>query len=235
MAFESLRDQQIERLLLMPKRVTNPSARNVTDANHDKRDYLFESADGAGTPMKIVKCVPPDAPRLFFRALNLEDIGHLQVIFSDPLAMRHYPATKSIAETREWIERSMTSYERHGHGLWAVCLRETGEFLGQCGLIHQELRANPDKEIGYSFQRRFWGRGYATEAARAVKEAALTIFGFPYVVSFIAPDNEPSIKVARRIGMELEEILPPEANKWNRTVHVYSQTIRDPNLAASGL
>ena len=123
----------------------------------------------------------------------------------------------------------MASYTRHGHGVWAVCLRETGEFLGQCGLIRQELRAEPDKKIGYSFQRRFWGRGYATEAARAVKQAALTIFGFLYVVSFIALDNEPSIKVARRIGMEPEEILPPEANKWNRLVHVYSQMLKDPN------
>jgi RimJ/RimL family protein N-acetyltransferase len=170
-----------------------------------------------------MKSVPPDTQRLCFRALNLEDMGPLQVIFSDPVAMRHYPALKSVAETREWIERSMASYARHGHGLWAVCLRETGEFLGQCGLIHQELRAKPDKEIGYSFQRRFWGRGYACEAARAVKEAALPLFGFPYVVSFIGPANEPSIKVARRIGLELEEILPLEANKWNCTVHVYSQ------------
>ena len=169
--------------------------------------------------------LPPETERLCFRALNLEDIGHLQVIFSDAVAMRHYPATKSSAETREWIERSMASYARHGHGLWAVCRRETGEFLGQCGLIHQELRAKPDKEIGYSFQRRFWGHGYATEAARAVKEAAWALFGFPYVVSFIAPANEPSIKVARRIGMELEEILPPEANKWNCTVHVYAQRL----------
>jgi RimJ/RimL family protein N-acetyltransferase len=167
--------------------------------------------------------LPPHTQRLSFRPLNLEDIGHLQVIFSDPIAMRHYPATKSIAETREWIERSMASYARHGHGLWAVCLRQTGEFIGQCGLLHQELRAKPDKEIGYSFQRRFWGRGYATEAARAVKEAALPLFGFSYVVSFISPDNEPSIKVARRIGMALEETLTPESNKWNRTVQVYSK------------
>jgi RimJ/RimL family protein N-acetyltransferase len=85
--------------------------------------------------------------------------------------------------------------------------------------------ANLTKKLVISFQPRFWGCGYATEAARAVKAAAWPIFGFPYVVSFIGPDNEPSIKVARRIGMELEEILPPEANKWKRTVHVYSQRL----------
>ena len=167
--------------------------------------------------------LPPDTERLSFRQLNLEDIGNLQVIFSDPVAMRHYPALKSIAETREWIERSVASYARYGHGLWAVSLRGTGEFIGQCGLLHQELRAKPDKEIGYLFHRRFWSKGYATETARAVKEAAAQLFGFPYVVSFIAPENEPSIKVARRIGLELEEILPPEDNKWKRTVCVYAQ------------
>ena len=93
------------------------------------------------------------------------------------------------------------------------------------GLV-QLARAKPDKEIGYSFQRRFWGRGFATEAARAVKDAALPLFGFPYIVSFIGPENEPSIKVACRIGMELEEILPPGANKWDRTIQVYSQKLK---------
>jgi len=173
--------------------------------------------------------LPPDTQRLCFRQLNLEDIENLQVIFNDPVARRHFPGLKSIAETRESIESTMASYARHGHGFWAVSLRETGEFIGQCGILHQEIRAKPDKEIAYSLQRRFWGRGYATEAARAVKEAAGPLFGFPYVVSFIAADNEPSIKVARRIGMEPEEILPPEANKWNRLVHVYSQMLKDPN------
>jgi RimJ/RimL family protein N-acetyltransferase len=189
------------------------------------KPFLFSLACfPAATKIWIVAMtlVPPDTERLSFRQLNLEDIGNLQVIFSDPVAMRHYPALKSIAETREWIERSMASYARHGHGFWAVSLRETGEFIGQCGLLHQELRAKPDKEIGYSFQRRFWSQGYASEAARAVKEAAARLFGFPYVVSFIAPENEPSVKVAQRIGLELEEILPPEGNKWNRTVCVYS-------------
>jgi hypothetical protein len=47
MAFESLTDERIEQLLRMPKRITNPTARNVTDANHDKREYLVESEDGA--------------------------------------------------------------------------------------------------------------------------------------------------------------------------------------------
>jgi len=170
--------------------------------------------------------LPPDTERLSFRQLNLEDIGNLQVIFNDPVARRHFPGLKNVAETRETIERCMASYAQYGHGFWAVSLRETGEFIGQCGLLHQELRAKPDKEIAYSFQRRFWGRGYATEAARAVKEAAAQLFSCPYVVSFIAPENEPSIKVARRIGLELEEILPPEANKWNRTVCVYSQKLK---------
>jgi [ribosomal protein S5]-alanine N-acetyltransferase len=163
--------------------------------------------------------LPPDTQRLRFRPLTLEDVGHLQVIFSDPVAMRHWPALKSVAETREGIERCLASYARHGHGFWAVCLRETGEFVGRCGLLHQEIRAQPDKEIAYAFQLRFWGRGYATEAAKAVKEAVWQLFGFHYVVSFIGPENEPSIKVARRIGLELEEILPAEANKWNRAVH----------------
>jgi RimJ/RimL family protein N-acetyltransferase len=144
------------------------------------------------------------------------------MIFTDPVAMQHWTGLKSIAETRASIEICLASYARHGHGFWAVCLRETGEFIGRCGILHQEIRAKCDKEIAYALQRRYWGQGYATEAARAVKDAAFQIFGFPHVVSFISPENERSIKVARRVGLELEEVLPPETNKWNRTVHVYA-------------
>jgi RimJ/RimL family protein N-acetyltransferase len=62
---------------------------------------------------------------------------------------------------------------------------------------------------------------YSAEGAKR-RPDDFHLFGFSFVVSFIAPDNERSIKVAHRIGMELEEILQPEANKWNRTVHVYA-------------
>jgi len=168
--------------------------------------------------------LPENTSRLAFRQLTLNDVDNLQTIFSDPIAMEYYPATKSMEETKAWINWCIESYSKHGHGLWAVSLKESGIFIGQCGIIHHTFRGTPDKEIVYLFQRQHWHKGYATEAAMACKEHAFKTMHFAKVVSFIDPANEPSSNVAKRIGMQLEGISRPEQNRWKKILHVYSAT-----------
>lgn len=69
----------------------------------------------------------------------------------------------------DWIDWTLGNYERHGTGLWIVENKGTGEFLGQCGIVPQEVEGVSEMEIGYLFARRAWGNGYATEAAAACK------------------------------------------------------------------
>jgi [ribosomal protein S5]-alanine N-acetyltransferase len=122
--------------------------------------------------MPGMPCPPPTA-RLSFRELTDADVDNLQLIFADPIAMRHYPSTKDIAETQQWIDWSRQNYQRCGHGLWAVHLRSTDEFISQCGLIPQNIRDQQEIEIGYLFRGSHWGHGFATEAAAACRD-----FGF---------------------------------------------------------
>ena len=135
--------------------------------------------------------------------------------------MEFYPATKNIEETHHWIRRCIVNYEKFGHCFWAVLLRDTREFIGQCGILYQNMRHRPEHEIGYMFQRPFWGHGYATEAAAACRDWAFTHFRYEYVVSYIDPRNTRSLAVAKRIGMTLEQSLAAADNDWQKPLDVY--------------
>lgn len=165
---------------------------------------------------------PPSTSRLSFRELTSEDIDNLQLIFADPVAMEHYPSTKSVAETQQWIDWCRRNYETRGHGLWAVCLQGTDKFIGQCGLVPQNIRNQDEIEIGYLFCRSHWGHGYATEAAVACREYGFSELAATKLVSFINPANEPSKRVAVRIGMTLERVLSASENRWQKEVCVYA-------------
>lgn len=104
--------------------------------------------------------------RLTLRNMTKKDVCNLLEIFSDPIAMEYYPSTKDEKQTIEWIAKMLNNYAKHGTGLWIVEHKETGEFLGQCGIVPQEVEGVREMELGYSFARRVWGNGYATEAAK---------------------------------------------------------------------
>ncbi len=158
--------------------------------------------------------------RLDFRELVPPDVINLQKIFSDPVAMKFYPSTKSEAETLEWIEWNMQSYQENGFGLWALIDKNTGEFVGQSGLIHQQDVDGADEtEIAYLLERKYWGNGFATEAASRIRDLAFSRFDCERVISLIDPKNIPSIRVAGRIGMVLEK----NVQRWGKTVDVYFQ------------
>lgn len=94
-----------------------------------------------------------ETDRLTLRRLTTYDIDALMDIFSDPEAMRYYPSTKSRKEAESWVRWVQKSYEENGYGLWAATLKATDEFVGQCGLVAQEVEGKREVEIGYLFLR----------------------------------------------------------------------------------
>lgn len=159
--------------------------------------------------------------RLILRRMTKDDTKNLMEIFSDPVAMRYYPSTKGEGETLEWIEWTKKNYDQYGVGLWIVEDKVTGEFLGQCGIVPQEVDGVIEMEIGYLFVRRVWGNGYATEAALACKNYGFEQLKLNRMVSLPDINNIPSTKVAERIGMQVKKTI----NKWGKKVFVYSVTI----------
>ena len=144
----------------------------------------------------------PQTERLALREMTEADLPALRRILQDPAVMTAYEGPFSEAETRAWLEKQRRRYEETGCGLWAVTLRGTGEMIGQCGLTRQDIgAAEPVWEVGYLFQRAFWHRGYATEAARACRDWAFSALRLPRLYSIIRDNNLPSQAVARRNGM----------------------------------
>lgn len=156
--------------------------------------------------------------RLALRKMRKDDVNHLLEIFSDPVAMKYYPSTKDEQAANEWIDWTLNNYEKFGVGLWIVEEKGTGEFLGQCGIVPQEIEGTIEMEIGYLFVRHKWGKGYATEAALACKNYGFDQLELLKLISLADINNKPSIKVAERIGM----VLDKKIYKWGKEVFVYS-------------
>ena len=102
--------------------------------------------------------------------------------------------------------------------MWAAVERETGNFVGQVGLVEQRVDGESETEIGYLLLRRYWGRGFATEAALAARDHGFGTLGRERLISLIDPRNEPSMRVAERIGMRRER----SAEMFDKTVDVYA-------------
>ena len=163
--------------------------------------------------------------RLVLRKMNRDDMESLLKIFADHEAMKYYPSTKNEKQTIDWIEWTINNYAKHGVGLWVVEDRVSGEFLGQCGIVPQEIDGIVEMEIGYLFVRRFWGNGYATEAALACKNYGFEQMRLRKMVSLIDISNLPSTNVAEKMGMKVEKTI----HKWGKDVFVYSVSNQQEN------
>lgn len=152
------------------------------------------------------------------RAMTESDAGNLLKIFEDAEAMKYYSSTKSAQDTRCWIQWMKQHYQTYGISMWIAEDKKKGEFLGQCGMVLQKVDGKVDPELGYLFLRSRWGKGYASEAAKACLDYGLHTLKFQKITSLIDPDNYPSIKVAERIGMKKEK----QVNKWDKSLFFYS-------------
>ncbi len=159
-----------------------------------------------------------ETPRLFLRRLEWSDQDALQSILSDSDIMRFKGGAKRAGAASRAIKLAKVDYGNHGYGFWAIANSHSEAFVGVCGLLNQEVDNEHEVEIAYTLLKTYWGRGYATEAARAVKHYAFTAFGFKRLISLIHPENKPSIAVATRIGMTHER-----DTQWNGTLtRIYS-------------
>jgi [ribosomal protein S5]-alanine N-acetyltransferase len=124
----------------------------------------------------------------------------MQAVFGDPDVMRFSGGgARSPAGTLERVRGLIEHQERHGFSKWGVEERGLGRLVGDCGI--QLLEGGPDVELGFHLRRSAWGRGYATEAARACLDSAFTGLGLAQVVAIVAPGNAASVRVLEKIGM----------------------------------
>ena len=96
----------------------------------------------------------------------------------------------------------MDNYKKYGFGLWAVVLKETGEFIGDCGITMQNIDGEMLPEIGYHICKDYWRQGYAKEAASAVREWLFRNTQFDAVYSYMTHTNVASYSTSASVGMQ---------------------------------
>ena len=150
-----------------------------------------------------------ETPRLVLRHQVLADLDDLWALYQNPNLTRYIPdAPRSREEAQEELEWHMHGHPHHPElGLWATIHKETGKFIGRCGLLPWAIEEQYDVEVAYTLAQDFWGQGLATEAAHAILRYGFETLNLSRLICLIDPENIASQKVAEKIGM-----------KWERTV-----------------
>lgn len=135
----------------------------------------------------------------------MQDRDALMDVFGDAEVMRFGDGVQTRGWVQEWLRRCIESYRRRDFGPYAVVEKGSGNLIGYCGLFYfPDVNRQPEIEIGYRLARSAWGKGYATEAARAVQEYAFNTLNIKRLIAIIDPSNVASIHVAEKIGMQYE-------------------------------
>ena len=155
--------------------------------------------NGVGVNTDVVA----ETERLRLRRLTAEDAGFVLELLNEPAFVRFIGdrEVRTLEEARAYtVDVFAASYHLLGFGLYCVEVKSTGESAGLCGLVKRE--ALRDVDVGFAFLERFWGLGYASEAAAAVLEHARHELRLTRVVGVTAPDNDSSMAVLRKIGLK---------------------------------
>ncbi|MEO6048647.1 MAG: GNAT family N-acetyltransferase [Candidatus Kapaibacterium sp.] len=164
-----------------------------------------------------------ETERIILRPYTPDDINDFHAIVSDPVTMEFYPAPFSREKSIAWIERSIASYAKHGFGRWPIIEKASGGIIGDCGIIHSTLDGREVIDLGYIFSHHVHGKGYATEAATAVRDHALETLNIPVIHANMARDHHASSRVAEKIGMtRIGEFL----NERNRNFPTFIYELR---------
>jgi len=182
-------------------------------------EMMTGSVAKQGNTMSDGKCQITETKRLILRELEQGDSKAIFELFNEPEVMKYFSNTpRSIEEAHERIQREINRYIEHGFGLWATVLKGTGKVIGQCGLLAQIVDEVKETEIGYTLARKYRGQGFATEAAKAIKNYGFNKLKFNRLISIIEPKNIASQKVALRTGLAFEK-----TTTWmNKQVKIYS-------------
>ena len=150
-----------------------------------------------------------ETSRLLLRRQTLEDLDALWALYSNPEITRFIPdAPRSYQEAKEELEWFMNGHPRYPElGLWATIHKETGKFIGRCGLLPWTIDGQPEVEVAYTLAQDYWGRGLATEAAQGILAYGFDQLQLSRLICLIDPDNAASQRVAQKIGMTLERMV----------------------------
>ena len=146
-----------------------------------------------------------ETQRLLLRHFTLADISDMDKINSCPQVMQFFPTVYTFDDqTCQAIQAVIKRYRHNEHAIHACLLKDTQQRIGSVGITYQDFKAffTPCYEIGWRLHHRFWGKGYAVEAARAIIEDAFTYKGLEEMVSYAPAQHNRSIRVMKKLGFQ---------------------------------
>jgi [ribosomal protein S5]-alanine N-acetyltransferase len=143
--------------------------------------------------------------RLVLRPYSTGDFDALKNILHEPEILRYFPTQTPWPDDkiRNYISYQLNHWLDRGYGHWAVVWRETGQVIGWNGL--EFLFDTNETEVGYLMSREFWGRGLATESARAAVDFGLNTIGLKQIIGLTHPDNIASQRVLEKCGLSFTQ------------------------------
>lgn len=157
-----------------------------------------------------------ETTRLRLRGWQETDLIPFIEMNKDEDVMRYFPKTLSADETLAFYQTIQAEFDEYGYGLYAVEEKETRDFIGFIGFHHATFDASftPCIEIGWRLKKEAWGKGYATEGAKACLQHGFEKLGFTDIYSFTAIINTPSIQVMKKIDMkQVQTFNHPKVNE----------------------
>ena len=147
-----------------------------------------------------------ETPRLLLRHLVLRDLEDLFAFYSDPEVVKYIPdAPHTYEETKEELEWFMNGHPKFpALGLWATIYKETGQFIGRCGLLPWTIDGQQEVEVAFAFSKAYWRKGLGSEVAQALAHYAFEQLHLSRLICVIDHDNQGSIAVATKIGIRFE-------------------------------
>ncbi len=159
-----------------------------------------------------------ETERLRIREIIDLDIDNLYNLLSDSELMKYCSGSLNYKQTQKWLESIKKYYKKIGYDYWAVIDKETGEFIGQLGVIQQEVDDEWLDCIAFMICKDKWGKGYATEGARGCIKYGLEVLKLKKIYATVEEGNTASKTVLKKIGMNYKR----EAICFNKKVDLYS-------------
>ncbi len=163
--------------------------------------------------------------RLVLRWMNFDDSAFILELLNEPSFLQYIgdKGARTIEDARVYITNGpMASYASFGFGLYLVELKADGTPIGMCGLLKRD--SLPDVDLGYALSPKYWGKGYAVEAAAATLLHGNKDFGLTRIVAITTPDNHSSIKVLERIGFKFEKLV--RLTEGSEEVTLFAHTVQ---------
>ena len=145
--------------------------------------------------------------RLILRHQIVADLDALWALYCNPEITKYIPdAPRNYQEAREELEWFLNGHPKYPElGLWATIHKETGKFIGRCGLLPWTIEGQQEVEVAYTLAQEYWGQGLATEAAKGILQYGFDKLKLTRLICLIDPQNVASQRVAEKIGMTLEK------------------------------